>query len=172
MDPQFPPQSRVAQHIGSQLMLMGIAVMLAGWSDISQAARYAQAICALPTGYGVYSVLLVFLTGSWLGKCHDWALTTPHSDASFSPFLTDAIEVTEGSTYRHPTAVVFSLVSTFVDRHCSGKFRTMAAVSTSVIPTHMYLTHTWHELTLALSYVITCAVHNTEVKLRLGSVGA
>src|SRR5688500_1579214 len=125
MDPQFPPQSRVAQHIGSLLILMGIAVMLAIWLDTSQAARYAQSISALPTGYGVYPVLVVFLTGYWLGKCHDWALTTPHSDSSFSPFLTGASEVTEGSTHRHLTTVVFSLVSTFVDRHCSGKFRTM-----------------------------------------------
>ena len=29
-----------------------------------------------------------------------------------------------------------------------------------------------HELNLALNYVITCAVHHTEVKLRLGHVGA
>jgi hypothetical protein len=151
---------------------MGISARLAIWSDTSQAVRYAQVICAVPTGDSVYPVTLVFLTEYWLGKCHDRAPTTPHRGSSFFPFLIGAIEVTEGSTHRHLTTVNFSLVSSFVDRHCSGKIRTMPAVLTSFIHMHMYLAHTWHELKLALSYVITCALHNTEIELKLDYVGA
>jgi hypothetical protein len=36
----------------------------------------------------------------------------------------------------------------------------------------MYLARVWHELSLALSYIITCAAYNTVVEMRLGYRGA
>jgi hypothetical protein len=172
MNPQVPPQSRVEPCIGSQVILMGIAVMQVIWSGTFQAARYAQTICALPTGYGVYAVLVVFLVGYWLGERHHWAPTTPQSGSSFFPFLTTPIEIIEGSSRRNLSVVIFPLICACVYRPWSRQLRTMSAVLTSFTHMHISLAHTWHKINHVLSYVIPRAVHSTEMELRLGSLGA
>jgi hypothetical protein len=172
MDPQSPPQSRVEQLIGSVLMLMASAVTRAIWSAPSQPARYARPTYALFPGYPIYPLLLAFLTGYWSGGWHHWARATPTSDSASSAFLTGPAEVTKGPTRSHVISVVLSFVCAVVYRRWSGRFRTVPVVLTTFMSIHMYLAHVWHELNLALSYVITCAAYNTVVAMKLGYVGA
>jgi len=142
MDPQFPPQSRAAQLIGSLLILMGIAVTLAIWMDISQSTRSPQGICALPTGDVAYPTLFAFIAFYCLRKCYGWAHTTPHSGSSWLFFLPALEHLHQRHQRFHPPASYccsLLLVCACVYRLFPRKFRTMSVVLTRFIHMHMYL---------------------------------